>query len=1761
MSCIHYKFSSKLEYNTVTFDGLHITLTELKKQIMARERLKATDCDLQITNAQTREEYLDDEVHIPKHSSVIVRRTPIGGVKPAGRTFIVDRSETAVMGSSRPTDSSPSMSLAQLTKTANLVDANASEEDKIKAMMSQSNHEYDPIHYSKKAIGPPPANYTCYRCGKAGHYIRNCTLQSTQDKVVESLKPVKTSKGIPQSFMVKAEPGTKGAMLTMTGEYAIPAIDAQAYAQGKKERPPFVPHEQSSSEEEIDPIPDELLCPICTDLMIDAVVIPCCGNSYCDECIRTALLDSEDHVCFTCKQSDVSPDNLIANKFLRQAVNSYKNESGALLHRRAQVHHPALPPPRPQLSRLLHSRQLDPLKVNVPQTSSPKPASSTPPITVTTTSSPAQSPNTSSTPVAPPTADPPTPPPDALEEGQDASPDPPVDQNSPVLSSSQGELLPHGDSNPKPVVQPESSGPSGRSSQSYSLPILNHLPSMKPPFSSVHQSRPNHSQRGGGGGRHWYRNRGEHLSSRLQPVQPPAPVPPLYPSPVLYGPPPQPYLPPYTSGPGLIPPPIISYQPQPVYASGHPVLNPPWGAPGSQPPLVRLPLPLPQPSISKEDFYKPRHHRMEKATSKLDEFTKDFHKELMKYRNAPKRRRPSYSRSRSFSRSPFSRSPYTRSRTRSRSRSYSYSVSRSRSRSHGRSYPRSPFSRRNGRSYGRSRTRSRSRSRSYAYRRSGSPQSPFPYRGGGWEGSEVAGPYRSRSRSRSPGGYRARSPGGRKPPPRELPPYELKGQSPGSQDRWDRERYRQWEKEYADWYNKYYKDYDNQQSSMHHKGHSSRDKERDRMSPLPRNYSVHERARRRDDRADRGDKTDRRAVPPPPPSSSSSTTKSSNKILKTKKLKKRKADEPESSQQSMNRGDATPVRDEPMDELPSQNKKSSSASKASGNTAASKAAPSKSSATAAKTSTKSVSKAQSDKAKKEKSSKGKTKAKVDGLKLKNDKMKKKTGETFNTKKESSSSSAAATKSLKPNKHKSEDAPNSTTPRKEKNSISSARHSRVKTPPLAAHSLPPPHPPLHDGSRTGQDTRVRRDYPQGGGFHSLPPSNQHGLQLVHHPPSPAESRRRMGEESRTSRGLPPGKLRRVDGSVMESEANSHSQAPNHPHFHRVPPSDRPGNPPLPGSRELNRSDPNRIPIEALMNIEVKPLRRIKLNRDLGGRGSTESTSERPTSGSEKISSTSDRSPANMSEGDHRTAEGAGGKERSSSTERGKSRERPSSAGEKTHGPEREQDRTIAKDRERGRPSRSDRARDRGLGLDSERDRVSGSTLTAVIKLANTADRETEREKSRMERKTSTGQSGSARSVCLDRMTIAEKSEISKTQDNHHEKQKTSSKDRGEGSERSAQFDRSVSKDRTERSVSSGEKSASAHREGKDNQEVSVKCKPRISRKVLTSHFITSGRSTQKTKPDLEKDQGSVSSITAEQPSSSPVTRLVCNQRVSAAPSEVREEPLIQPPPRSKWEREDDEDGLEDEPCAPKEAFPVVPQTIVKEALLEAQKPMKSESRETPKDERRGTTKEEKKARVPREESKTGRTTQANSDKTTKTKTGKERKAVKEEGRASARENDRKGGGREDNRGAAGKEERIAESRSGGEREEVRGPEPRRQRLASDLGRETDEAAFVPDYSEGEGSEQERGGSNSLTPTLSRATHSPTLSNHSGSANTTAEKKKKKKSKRSKKHKKHKKHSSQDKEAPHKEHKQKHKKKKSKKSKDKDVDEENKKEKAE
>lgn len=60
------------------------------------------------------------------------------------------------------------------------VKVDGSEDDKIKEMLTQSTKDYDPSKYArgKGPMGPLPPNYTCYRCGNPGHYIKHCPTNS-----------------------------------------------------------------------------------------------------------------------------------------------------------------------------------------------------------------------------------------------------------------------------------------------------------------------------------------------------------------------------------------------------------------------------------------------------------------------------------------------------------------------------------------------------------------------------------------------------------------------------------------------------------------------------------------------------------------------------------------------------------------------------------------------------------------------------------------------------------------------------------------------------------------------------------------------------------------------------------------------------------------------------------------------------------------------------------------------------------------------------------------------------------------------------------------------------------------------------------------------------------------------------------------------------------------------------------------------------------------------------------------------------------------------------------------------------------------------------------------------------------------------------------------------------------------------------------------------------------------------------------------------
>lgn len=96
MSCVHYKFKSQQDYDTLTFDGLHISVADLKRAIKDKNKMAGLlDSDLQITDAQSKKGEIDliiiyqlylnyiflvfenDKDLIQRNSSVIVARVPL----------------------------------------------------------------------------------------------------------------------------------------------------------------------------------------------------------------------------------------------------------------------------------------------------------------------------------------------------------------------------------------------------------------------------------------------------------------------------------------------------------------------------------------------------------------------------------------------------------------------------------------------------------------------------------------------------------------------------------------------------------------------------------------------------------------------------------------------------------------------------------------------------------------------------------------------------------------------------------------------------------------------------------------------------------------------------------------------------------------------------------------------------------------------------------------------------------------------------------------------------------------------------------------------------------------------------------------------------------------------------------------------------------------------------------------------------------------------------------------------------------------------------------------------------------------------------------------------------------------------------------------------------------------------------------------------------------------------------------------------------
>lgn len=73
------------------------------------------------------------------------------------------------------------------------------------------------------------------------------------------------------------------------------------------------------------PTDPDLTCPLCNRLLRDATKTPCCGKSYCEECIQNYLSEN-DFVCRECESKIKSLKQLVKDLDRRERAKKYLDD-------------------------------------------------------------------------------------------------------------------------------------------------------------------------------------------------------------------------------------------------------------------------------------------------------------------------------------------------------------------------------------------------------------------------------------------------------------------------------------------------------------------------------------------------------------------------------------------------------------------------------------------------------------------------------------------------------------------------------------------------------------------------------------------------------------------------------------------------------------------------------------------------------------------------------------------------------------------------------------------------------------------------------------------------------------------------------------------------------------------------------------------------------------------------------------------------------------------------------------------------------------------------------------------------------------------------------------------------------------------------------------------------------------------------------------------------------------------------------------------
>ncbi|KAH7026233.1 DWNN domain-containing protein [Microdochium trichocladiopsis] len=336
-SSVFYKFKSQKEPTRIEFDGTGISVFELKRDIIIKSGLgNGTDFDLAIYTEDNSEEYDDDTTVIPRSTTVIARRLP--PIKPgAGRAarYVTGKMPASAKNSARkeatakpvkPATTGLSQMSAAMTEEEKMMAMFQAQSDQWNAQQEEMSHQqavYKP-GAKKPANVPdhePPNGYICYRCGQKGHWIQVCP---TNDNPEYDNRPrVKRTTGIPRSFLKTVDKAAlqqtgadgeeikppSGVMVNADGDFVIAEPDKASWEQFQAKTKSSAAAAKAATEGDKELEERGLLCSIDKRMFVDPMKTPCCGKTYCSECITNALTYS-DLVCPACQTDGVLFDDL-----------------------------------------------------------------------------------------------------------------------------------------------------------------------------------------------------------------------------------------------------------------------------------------------------------------------------------------------------------------------------------------------------------------------------------------------------------------------------------------------------------------------------------------------------------------------------------------------------------------------------------------------------------------------------------------------------------------------------------------------------------------------------------------------------------------------------------------------------------------------------------------------------------------------------------------------------------------------------------------------------------------------------------------------------------------------------------------------------------------------------------------------------------------------------------------------------------------------------------------------------------------------------------------------------------------------------------------------------------------------------------------------------------------------------------------------------------------------------------------------------------